>query len=164
MPSKKQTNDDYSEADAERMMIERRSKLRRRKYYPTRVGGACVNACTGAAYQWYQGSNDEMRLYKVFEVTGYYDNQGFMSKRKDPQNRDPLILYYDSPEQYKSHTKCNVNQKLIAEWHEKVKQIFPGGRYDEDSYEEWRKNHYAKTMKGYKSGETLRKSISDEEW
>ena len=125
MPSQKITdnepefnqNDTYHDG-------ERRVRIKRRRYYPTKLGGACVNAQTGQHYSIMQGSFEELKLYKMIDTTSYYDNDGFRLEKKH-SNLYPNLLYYDSPEEYMRHMKTNISQEQVNRWHVNKKRMFP---------------------------------------
>ena len=163
MPSSKNHDDDaaHEENQFDGDDRERKTRIRRRRFFPTRIGGLCVNAKTGQQYPWSQGSFEEMRLYKVIDATAYYDKDGFRRNRKDPVNKEPLLLYYDSPQEYGRHNKCELNQSLVNWWSARRDAAFPDGKFDRAAYlawdaknPRWVPSHSAKEPTG----------VSDEEW
>jgi hypothetical protein len=68
------------------------------------TGTLIRNAVTGIRYDIKVGSEYENILFKVTDSTGY-------NKRKEP-----LILYYDSPEQYEKHRFTNVSDVIKKKW------------------------------------------------
>lgn len=62
------------------------------------------NAVTGARYDIVVGSSDEDFLFKVFVSTGRNGR------------RDPLMLYYDSPEQHENHHFTSVSPEVKQKW------------------------------------------------
>jgi len=135
MPSQKK-NDDYQQNIDYNDDGEETKVLRKRRFYPTKIGGLIVNAASGHSYGIPQGSFEELRLYKVSDVTGYYDAHGFLLRRNDAPNREPCLCYYESPEEYTRHMRQKVPQKRINEWHNNVKRMFPdGGEFVKSEYE-----------------------------
>jgi hypothetical protein len=65
------------------------------------------NAVTGVRYPHLVGSSAEDLYFKVIDSTG-------RSGRKDP-----LILFYDTPEQYENHHFITVNPDVKENWYEK---------------------------------------------
>ena len=65
------------------------------------------NAVTGERYQYIVGSQDEDLFFKVSDSTGRYGR------------KHPLILYYDSPEQYENQHFTSVSQEIKKAWQEK---------------------------------------------
>jgi hypothetical protein len=65
------------------------------------------NAVTGVRYNICVGSADEDILFKVCEATG-------RNGRKDP-----LMLYYDSPEQYENHQFTSVSSDIKQMWNKR---------------------------------------------
>ncbi len=63
------------------------------------------NAVTGARYNIIVGSNEEDILFKVIEASGRNGR------------RDPLMLYYDSPEQYENHHFTTVSVNVKQKWY-----------------------------------------------
>lgn len=115
---------------------ERRVRIKRRRYHPTKLGGACVNAQTGNRYSIMQGSFEELQLYKIIDTTSYYDNNGFRPENKQT-NLDPNLLYYDSPEEYMRHMKTNISQEQVNRWHVNKKLMFPESnefKFDAEAY------------------------------
>lgn len=142
MPSKNNKSE-LSEMNDNNETGERVVRTRRRKYYPSRLGGVCVNAMTGQRYPIAQGSFEEMRLYKVVDATAFCDKNGFYRENNAPVNRDPNILYYDHPEEYMRHMKVKLKQSRINLWRINQKRMFPdGGDFDKDAYEMIRKEKY----------------------
>lgn len=71
------------------------------------TGNRIRNAVTGVKYNFMVGSSYEDLFFKVTDSTG-------RSGR-----RDPLILYYDSPEQYENHQFTNISTEIKQKWHKK---------------------------------------------
>lgn len=163
MPSAKNQDepeyDDHANAgeDHERS----RTRIRRRRFFPTKIGGVCVNAKTGQQYPWSQGSFDEMRLYKVIDATAYYDKDGFRRRRKDPVNKEPLLLYYDSPQEYGRHNKSELNQSFVNWWSARRDAAFPDGTFDKAAYSAWISEN-PRWVPSRQVKETT--GVSDEEW
>lgn len=63
------------------------------------------NAVTGATYNIIVGSRNEEIFFKVIDSTGRN------------RRREPLMLYYDSPEQYENHQFTTVNPDIKQKWH-----------------------------------------------
>ena len=100
-------------------------KKRKPRCYPTALHGRIINGQTGKEYGCMQGSYEELRYYKVIDSRGIYDKHGCKTGRKDPVNKDPVILYYDSPIQYMYHMDVELPEKNIKEWYEKKGRMFP---------------------------------------
>ena len=140
---------------------ERKVRVKRRRYHPTKLGGVCINAQSGQRYPIMQGSFEELRLYKMIDATAFYDKNGFRREKRDPVNPDPNILYYDSPEEYMRHMKVKIPQDRINRWHLNQKRMFPdGGDFDKAAYDEIRKETYSVRM----NDDTQRESSSEDEW
>ena len=71
------------------------------------IGTRIRNAVTGVKENFMVGSADEDLFFKVTDSTGRYGR------------KDPLILYYDSPEQFENHHFTTVNQDIKNRWYEK---------------------------------------------
>ena len=67
-------------------------------------GTRIVNAVTGNKYNIKVGSAKENLLFKVIDATGFNGR------------KEPLMLYYDSPEQYENHYFTNVSQDTKQQW------------------------------------------------
>ncbi len=66
------------------------------------------NAVTGARYNIIVGSNEEDILFKVNEASGRNGR------------REPLMLYYDSPEQYENHHFTTVSLDVKQKWYNRL--------------------------------------------
>lgn len=69
------------------------------------------NAITGFAYPYKVGSSAESLFFKVTNACGTRSNE-----------RGPLTLFFDSPEQYERHMRGNVNKIVKEEWTSKYKK------------------------------------------
>ncbi len=69
------------------------------------AGTLIRNAVSGLIYDIRLGSIHEDALFKVCKTTG---------KRKDP-----LVLFYDSPEEYEKHYFTNVSDDIKKKWIER---------------------------------------------
>ncbi len=65
------------------------------------------NAVTGVKYNITVGSADESTLFKVADATARHGR------------KYPLMLYYDSPEQYESHQFLTLSQEVKQSWHKR---------------------------------------------
>jgi hypothetical protein len=103
-------------------------KTRKRHFHPTGDSGSqIVNAITGIGTGDYAGTLEALRYYEVADVTGTYDKQGYKLKRGDEPNREPVHLYYDSPEQADRHQRREPNPFPASE--EKVDREALRARY-----------------------------------
>ena len=163
MPSTSKHNDVeyYDNEDEQEQKV-----LRKRRFYPTRMGGLCVNAASGSRYPIQQGSFEELRLYRVSDVTGFYDKNGYLRRRNDPLNREPNMLYFDTPEQYMRHMRQKLPQESINRWHTNVKRMFPDdGDFDRAAYEQIRKENRSNMARSNWSSEDAPvPASSDDEW
>ena len=113
-----------------------RPTTRKPKCYPTTLRGPVKNGSTGKKYGFMQGSYEELRLYKVIDVRGMYNQDGCKTSRKDPVNKDPVMLYYDSPQQYMSHMNVECNEEHRNEWYERKRRMFPdNGMFVKEEWE-----------------------------
>ena len=64
------------------------------------------NAVTGGKYPHMVGSSNEDLYFKVCDTSAHV-------------RKDPLILYYDTPEQYENHFFTNISQRIKTDWYEK---------------------------------------------
>lgn len=162
MPSQKITDDEpeFNHNDILRDG-ERRVRIKRRKYYPTKLGGACINAQTGHRYRIVQGSFEELQLYKIIDATSHYDKDGFRHE-KYQLNPDPNILYYDSPEEYMRHMKTKISQEQVNRWHINKKRMFPESnefKFDKEAYYAICKEKFE-----YQRSSPALKSSTEDEW
>jgi hypothetical protein len=159
MPSQKKTTDYESNENNFNENGEPRVRVKRRRYYPTKLGGVCVNAQSGQRYQIMQGSFEELRLYKTIDATAFYDKNGYLRETRDPVNPDPNMLYYDSPEEYMRHMRVKLPQDRVNRWHINNKRIFPdGGEFDKAAYDEIRSESFMSRM------DEAQRESSEDEW
>ena len=115
-------------------------------YFPTHISGKIVNACTGIKYPYNQGSYDELRLYRMVDVRGVYDENGCKIGRNAPANRSPMFLYYDSPEQCMRHQGIKIPAERVNKWRaEKLRLFAPNGTFIKDEWEKLKKETYQRT-------------------
>jgi len=76
-------------------------------YGSGQVGTKIRNAVTGQYYTYTVGSDYEDLLFKVIDSSA---RQG---------RKDPLILFYDTPEQYENHRFNLLSQKTKELWYDK---------------------------------------------
>lgn len=98
---------------------------RKRLYFPTKLRSRIVNAKTGLSYPYYQGSYEELQLFKIIDSTARCDEHGFLQTRSDPVNRDPNFLYYDNPEQFMRHRQILLPKERISKWYANHSKMFP---------------------------------------
>jgi hypothetical protein len=68
------------------------------------------NAITGEKYKGYHvGTNDENLFFKVTDSSA------------ELKNKDPFILFYDSPEQWERHTNIKCPTSIKNKWYLKCK-------------------------------------------
>ena len=67
-------------------------------------GSRIVNAVTGNKYNIKVGSAKENLFFKVIDATGFNGR------------KEPLMLYYDSPEQYEQHYFTNISPDAKQQW------------------------------------------------
>ena len=77
-------------------------------YGSGQIGSLIRNAVTGQYYPHRVGNSEENELFKVIDAAG---REG---------RKDPLMLYYDSPEQYENHQFVTVSQTIKENWHKRV--------------------------------------------
>jgi hypothetical protein len=86
------------------------------KYGSGQVGSRIRNAVTGSRTSSLVGSVDEDLFFKVSDT---YGRNG---------RREPLMLFYDSPEQYENHTFTLLDERVKESWHKKMLEVRK--RYD----------------------------------
>lgn len=86
------------------------------KYGSGQVGSRIRNAVTGSRTGYLVGSVDEDLFFKVSDT---YGRNG---------RREPLMLFYDSPEQYENHTFNILDERVKDAWHKKMLEVRK--RYD----------------------------------
>jgi hypothetical protein len=95
-------------------------------YFPTNKPCMLIkNAVSGLDYKIKVGTFDSLKLFKVVDTTGVYDSAGVKLNRKSPNfpNKNPNHCYYDSPQQYMTHTRNRLNPELIELWRFRVSEI-----------------------------------------
>ena len=153
MPSAKYDDDHNSVIDnnsvfSESFESDNESKYVDRIYYPTRMFSKIVNAENGMTYSFNQGSYYELSLYKMTDVRGVYDENGYKIKKFMPPNKDPIFLYYDSPEQCMRHQGIKLPRKTIERWHrEKTRMFGYDGVFKKDEWEKIKLETYIRTNK-----------------
>jgi hypothetical protein len=93
-----------------------KSKRTIEKYGSGQVGSRIRNAVTGSRTGYLVGSVDEDLFFKVSDT---YGRNG---------RREPLMLFYDSPEQYENHTFNVLDERVKESWHKKMLEVRK--RYD----------------------------------
>ena len=79
------------------------------KNYGSGGQGSCIiNAVTGSKYNIKVGSAEENIFFKVTDSSGLNGRN------------EPLILYYDSPEQYENHYFTNVLPEAKQQWRQRA--------------------------------------------
>ena len=82
-------------------------KVTIKSYGSGQIGSRIRNAVTGQYTPYIVGSKNEDLFFVVNDSTGLFGR------------REPLFLYYDSPEQYENHQFTLLNQKIKEKWNEK---------------------------------------------
>lgn len=114
-----------------------------RLYYPTNnMKGNIVNAHTGAAYDIQVRSHESLRLFKVIDVTGTVDCDGYIMSTDDSRfpNKDGNTLYYDSPEEYMFVMRNKTGENIQPEvrlWKNRTRIVFPNGQFSESGLAQW---------------------------
>ena len=84
------------------------------KYGSGQQGTRIRNAVSGKIYPHLVGSRNEDLYFKVSDACGRFGR------------RDPLMLYYDTPEQYENHNLTNVHQSVKDKWYNKWSEARKG--------------------------------------
>ena len=95
-------------------------------YFPSNKPGMLIkNAVTGLEYPWTVGSIDSLRLFKVVDTVGHYDRTGVKLNCRSSNfpNKNPNHCYYDSPQQYMTHSRSELNPLLIEQWKTRQTEI-----------------------------------------
>lgn len=77
-------------------------------YGSGRSGTLIRNAVTGSQTDAYVGSFHQDMYFKVVDVCGRFNR------------REPLVLFYDSPEQYENHKFVTVDTQVKELWNKKM--------------------------------------------
>ena len=130
----------------EDLYVEKAEREENRVYYPTNnATGYIVDAITGYPQRWKVGSFDSLRLYCVNDSSGLVDENGIKIPFGGEPNRNPNILYYESPEAYQRHNswrfarndefdeKSNI-QSASNDWHLFKARMFGSSNQDESAY------------------------------
>jgi hypothetical protein len=78
-----------------------------RRCFGSALYGPIRNAVDGTYYNMNVGDRDEEQLFKVILADGKFGR------------KDPLMLYYDSPDQYERHRQTTVSQETKEKWHQR---------------------------------------------
>jgi len=92
-------------------------------YFPSNKPGMRIkNAITGLDYPWKVGTTESLKLFRVVDTLGYCDSNGVKLNKRSVNfpNRNPNHCYYDSPAQYMTHCRTELNPELIEQW--KIRQ------------------------------------------
>ena len=74
-------------------------------------GTRIINAVTGTKYNIKVGSAEENIFFKVTDSSGINGRN------------EPLMLYYDSPEQYENHYFTNISQDAKQQWIQRSQNV-----------------------------------------
>ena len=82
-------------------------KLTIKSYGSGQMGSRIRNAVTGQYTPYLVGSKNEDLFFVVNDSTGLYGR------------KDPLFLFYDTPEQYENHQYVILSQDIKEKWYKK---------------------------------------------
>ena len=74
-------------------------------------GSRIRNAVTGERYDFIVGTSEQDIFFKVIDSTGRNGR------------REPLMLYYDSPEQYENHRFTTISKEVKQKWSQKSTEV-----------------------------------------
>jgi hypothetical protein len=85
------------------------NKIVKIEYYHSNItpGSSIRNAITGNYSQYKVGSCAECLFFKVTNATA------------DEKNKQPFVMFFESPSQYERHFKCTVSQDTKETWQRK---------------------------------------------
>lgn len=119
-----------------------------RDVYPTTLYHKIVNASTGEKYPYNQGSYDELRLYKMVDARGVYDEHGCKIAKHLPPNSSPVFLYYDSPEQCMRHQGIKLDKDRVNKWYKEKQLLFnQNGSFNKNEWEKLKYDTYKQKNK-----------------
>lgn len=130
------------------------SQLIQKMYYVTKStpGNYIINARTGKPYPYKVGTYESLRLFRVYDTTGFVDINGYLLHKTSDNfpNRDSNILYYDSPQEMKFHLMNNEMNNILEGisfddeklWNNRVKFLFPDGSFSLEAYKKWNTMSY----------------------
>lgn len=78
-----------------------------KSYGSSQIGSKIRNAVTGQYTPYLVGSKNEDLFFTVTDSCGLYGR------------KEPLFLFYDTPEQYENHQFIILNQKIKEKWNQK---------------------------------------------
>lgn len=102
-------------------------KGKRPFYFPTNKPTMFIrNAVTGLEYPYRVGTTESLQLFKVVDTLGVYDSNGVKLNKKSASfpNRNPNHCYYDSPEQYMTHSRNRLDPELVKRWKARTKGTY----------------------------------------
>jgi len=103
IPAFQKLNNNYEKFSLT-VKIDGKSRITIKNYGSGSQGSRIVNAVTGNKYNIKVGSAKENLLFKVIDATGFNGR------------KEPLMLYYDSPEQYEQHYFTNISPDTKQQW------------------------------------------------
>jgi len=103
IPAFQKLNNNYEKFSLT-VKIDGKSHITIKNYGSGSQGSRIVNAVTGNKYNIKVGSAKENLLFKVIDATGFNGR------------KEPLMLYYDSPEQYEQHYFTNISPDAKQQW------------------------------------------------
>ena len=112
-------------------------EIKKFRFYPSNAHGSCiVHARTGEKYPYTVGSFESLRLFRMIDTTGRYNEDGKVIERGSLPNRSPNFLYYDSPHDYENHWRFYLNKETHDNWNSRVRFLFPGGEFSKIRFDE----------------------------
>ena len=103
IPAFQKLNNNYEKCSLT-VKIDGKSRITIKNYGSGSQGSRIVNAVTGNKYNIKVGSAKENLLFKVIDATGFNGR------------KEPLMLYYDSPEQYEQHYFTTISPDTKQQW------------------------------------------------
>lgn len=113
-------NDEFDNFSQTSEKTTKKSKEKKRQYYTSNGQNQIIkNAITGAEYPWRTGAFEAECLFKVVDSLGICDETGRKLKPHKLPNPSPNHCYYDSPQQFMTHSRMTLEPALIQQWEAK---------------------------------------------
>ena len=127
-------------------------------YYPSNAADSTIfNAMTGEPYPFKVGSAQALRLFRVTDSTGRYNEDGYELRAgtkvaDDTLGKTPNNLYYNSPQEYQTHfPEVCLRKEVVSAWASRVNRLFPAEpcregaeptrSFDESEWTKYRAEH-----------------------
>ena len=112
--------------------------------YPSNAADTIiVHAATGDPLGSKVGSAASLVLFRVTDVTGIYDEEGYRTSRRaqatdDTAGKSPNHFYYRTPSEFEAHWGQPAPAEVVRAWTTRVDRLFPEAELNEDEWEKYK--------------------------